>query len=74
MKFPIEFASLLFRKPSKKNDVENDFIEGSQNQILGTVISFRTGFTLLGSLFLIYVSFKIFKVDWDSILETFKTL
>ena len=74
MKFPIEFTSLLFKKPSNKNDVENGFIEGSQNQILGTVISFRTGFTLLGALFLIYFSFKIFKVDWDSTLDTFKTL
>jgi hypothetical protein len=74
LKLPIEFGSLLLRKLSKKNDIENDFIAGSQNQILGTVLSLRTGFTFLGAFFLIYFSFKIFRVDWTSTLDTFKTL
>ena len=74
MKSPIEFVSLLFRKLSKKNGVEYDFIAGSQNQILGTVLSLRTGFTLLGAFFLIYFSFRVLRVDWISTLDTFKTL
>ncbi len=74
MKSPIGFVSLLFRKLSKKNGVESDFIPGSQNQILGTVLSLRTGFTLLGAFFLIYFSFRVLRVDWISTLDTFKTL
>ena len=73
MKFPTEFTSLLFRRLLKKNELESDFA-GKQNRIFGTVSSIQTGLTLVGAIFLIYFSFKVFRVDWASTLDTFKTL
>ena len=73
MKFPTEPISLFFRRLSKKNDLESDFA-GKQNRIFGTVLSVRTGFTFLGAIFLIYFSFKVFRVDWTSALDAFKTM
>ena len=73
MKFPTEFISLFFRRLSKKNDLGSDFA-GKQNRVFGTVLPVRTALTFLGAIFLIFFSFKVFRDDWASALDAFKTL